>query len=120
MAFSADGGSQLIQAQQATPKTTFSLLNAVTTNQTSPEQDLKAGRRIIQAWIAGTGAVSATVTWYGKVLKSSPAEVVATSTLSGTNTAQSFGELTVEWPIIYCILTAISGTNAAVTAMVSV
>jgi hypothetical protein len=120
MAFSADGASQLIQAQQATPKTTFVLLDGVLTNQTSREQELKAGKRIIQAWVTGTGALTATVTWYGKMLKSSPAEIVATSALSANNADQTYAELTVEWPIIYCISTDLTGTSAKLSATVSV
>jgi hypothetical protein len=70
--------------------------------------------------MTGTGAISATVTWYGKNRANDPAEEIATSSLSGTDATQTFGEIVVEWPIMYCVLTLISGTNAAVTATVSV
>jgi hypothetical protein len=120
MAFSADGATQLIQSPMATPLTTIVLFDRVTTNQTSIKQLLKAGRRLIQADIAGTGAVSATLTWYGQQREDLPEEIVATMSLSGTTTDKIFGELTVQWPIMYCILTAISGTSAKVTTTVSV
>jgi hypothetical protein len=60
------------------------------------------------------------LTWYGQQRIEDPFEVAATMSLSGTTTDKIFGELTVEWPIMYCILTAISGTGAVVTATVSV
>jgi hypothetical protein len=100
--------------------TTYVLLDAVLINTTSAKQVLPKGKRLLQADIAGTGAVSATVTWYGQQRLDGPVEVAAIMSLSGTTTDKYFYEQTVEWPIMYCATTAISGTDAAVSATVSV
>lgn len=100
-------------------KEVFTLLDAVTTNQTSAAVAIPKGPRTIQASIAGTGAVSGTVTWYGtNSNEASGGILLATSTLSGTTTDTTGAEITAEWPYIYCTLAGISGTGAAVTASV--
>jgi len=102
-------------------KDVVTLLSAVTTNQTSTVFPIKMGRRTLQGSIAGTGAVSGTVSWYGNNANTASGGVlIATSTLSGTTTDTSGADMPGEWPYIYCVLASISGTNAAVTATVGV
>ena len=112
-----DNTGQAVAAKKF--KEVFTLLDAVTTNQTSAAVAIPKGPRTIQSSIAGTGAVSATVTWYGSNINAASGGVVIdTHTLSGTTTATEGSEITAEWPYIYCILTSIAGTGAAVTATV--
>jgi len=112
-----DTAGQAVAAKKF--KEVFTLLDAVTTNQTSAAVAIPKGPRTIQSSIAGTGAVSATVTWYGSNSNAASGGVVIdTHTLSGTNSAVEGSEITAEWPYLYCILTSISGTGAAVTTTV--
>jgi hypothetical protein len=102
-------------------KEVATLLDAVTTNQTSQAHAIKRGRRTLQASIAGTGAVSATVTWYGSNANAaSGGELLDTMLLSGTGTDAAGYDAPAEWPYVYCALADISGTGAAVTATVGV
>lgn len=102
-------------------KLVMTALNAATTNQTSASIAVIRGRRTFQASIAGTGAVSATVTWYGSNINAaSGGALLSTMTLSGTTTDQAGADISAEWPFVYCVLSAISGTGAAVTATVGV
>jgi hypothetical protein len=97
----------------------FTLLDAVTTNQTSRAYAIPKCRRTVQASIAGTGAVSGTVTWYGSNSNAASGGIeLATSTLSGTDSDTTGADIPAEWPYMYCVLSAISGTSAAVTASV--
>lgn len=97
------------------------LLNAVTTNQTSEVFSIAAGRRTFQSKITGTGAVAATVTWYGNNVNAIAGGVLlVTDTLSGTTSDQTGSDIPAEWPYVYCILSAISGASASVTTTVSV
>ena len=101
--------------------TKFVLLNAVLTNQTSGIVHLPKGRKWFKCSIAGTGAVSGTVTWYGNDVESTTGGVlIATSTLSGTTIDATGADIPSEPMYVYCVLTGISGTGAAVTASVSV
>ena len=110
-----DANGQAVAAKKF--KEVFTLLDAVTTNQTSAAVAIPKGTRTIQASISGTGAVSATVTWYGSNSNAaSGGALIATSTLSGTTTDATGAEITAEWPYMYCVLSDISGTGAAVTA----
>jgi hypothetical protein len=102
-------------------KEVVTLLDAVTTNQTSQAHALKRGRRTLQASIAGAGAVAATVTWYGSNSNSASGGVLlATMSLSGTNSDTAGADIPAEWPYIYCTLASISGTGAVVTATAGV
>lgn len=103
-------------------KQVFTLLNAVTANGTSSAVAIPKGSRTIQASIAGTGAVSGTVTWYGSNRNANSGGVLlATSTLSGTNEDTTGNTDTIqEYPYMYCVLAGISGTGAAVTADIGV
>lgn len=104
-----------------TTKRLFKLLDAVTINETSVILDVGNGRRTISAKISGTGVVSCTITWYGSHINvASGGILLATSTLSGTTTDTTGADIPAEWPYMYCVLSGISGTNAAVTATVGV
>jgi hypothetical protein len=107
---------------KASAKTVYILLNAVLTNQTSAGQGVPAGRKWFQTSITGTGAVSATVTFYGNTVNSTTNMVALTNPilLSGTTTDQGAIDLPCEPPYIFAKVESISGTNAAVTASVSV
>ena len=95
------------------------LLNAVTSTQTSGACQIAAAPRTIQASVTGTGAVTATVLWYGNNLNAnSGGELFATTELSGTTTDHSGKVEPAEWPYVYADLTVISGTGAAVTATI--
>jgi hypothetical protein len=102
-------------------KLILTVLDNVTANQTSTVQVIPDGPRTIQATIIGIGAVAATIAWYGSnIAANSGGILLATSTLSGTTTDTSGSAITAEWPYMYCTLSGISGTNAAITATVSV
>ena len=102
-------------------KSVSTLLSAVTTNQTSAATSIKSGPRTIQGSIAGTGTISATLSWYGSNINSTSGGVLlATMSLAGTTTDVSGSAIIAEWPYMYVILTLITGTSAAVTATVGV
>ncbi len=107
---------------KAKAKTVYVLLNAVLTNQTSTGQAVPVGRKWLQTSITGTGAVSATVTFFGNTVNSTTNMVALTDPilLSGTTTDQGAIELPCEPPYIFAKVESITGINAAVTASVSV
>jgi len=102
-------------------KKVIKLLDSVTTTQTGEFIRIPAGSRTIQAVVTGTGAVSATVEFYG-----SNNEVVAngillaTATLSGTTTASTGAVITAEYDVMWAKVTAISGTTTNIVATVGV
>jgi hypothetical protein len=97
------------------------LLNAVSSNQTSQAFRAPPSRKWIQASITGTGAITATVTWFGNSIKDNTNGVLlATSTLSGTTTDTTGADMPGEPKYMYCVVSAISGTGAAVTCTVSI
>lgn len=104
-------------------KIIITFLDAVTTNQTGSPKLFPDGTRQFQSKITGTGAVSATVTFYGSNESTDTVGVVLdTHTLSGTSSdkAYSSAPITAQWPYIWAVLTSISGTGATVTATGSV
>lgn len=103
-------------------KSIIPIFAAVTANGTSAIADVSTqSRRTIQATITGTGAVSATVTWFGSNNNTTSGGILlATSTLSGTTTDTSGADIRAEWPYMYCVLASISGTNATVTATIAI
>ena len=113
-------------AEYGSMKTTQILLDSDTANTQSITAHILRGKRTIEAFITGTGAVSATITWYGCNTRRTVGGILfATTSLSDTNAAYSGGGDTsstpiAEWPYVYCVLSAISGTGAAVTATVGV
>lgn len=104
-----------------TTKSVFALLSNAIINQTSAVFPTLDGGRTIQATITGTDTVACTITWFGNNNKlNSGGVLLATSTLSGTNTDNTGANITAEWPYVYCVLAGISGTDAAVTATMGV
>jgi hypothetical protein len=103
-------------------KTVATLLNAVTTNQTSAAQAVGRGRRTLQTSIAGTGSVSATITFYGNNSNANSGGVPLTNAfvISGTTTATDGSDCPGEWPYVYCVVAGITGTSAVVTCSVAV
>ena len=107
-------------------KDVFVLLSAATNNGQSQTLSIPAGKRTIEAFVTGTGAIAASIAWYGcNTNRITGGYNFANTTLSDNNAAYSGGGDTsstpiAEWPYMYCVLTGISGTNAAVTATVGV
>ena len=98
---------------------TYSFLNEATANGNSLTVQIPSGDRTVEAFITGTGTVSATITWYGcNTNRNTNGKLLATTTLSGTTSDGSGGVVTESWPYMYCVLSAISGTGAKVTATV--
>ena len=96
------------------------LFDQQATTATSNPTDFIEGDFVVHAFVAGTGAVTATVLWYGNTDKTNTNGVlIATSTLSGTTSDSTGAEIVCNWPYIYAVLSAISGTSAKVTARVS-
>lgn len=98
-------------------KTVTTVFNAATATATSSVTATTANRKTIQSSIVGTGAVSGTVLWYGNNTNASSGGVlIATHTLSGTTTDTTGSDIPAEWPYIYAVISAISGTGAAITS----
>jgi len=108
----------LIQFKPVAKRKTATLLDAVTTTQTSDAAALGAEKSTYQATVVGTGAVSATV-----VFEFSDDGIGwlegETVTISGTSIATGGGLNDAPWTYIRANLTAISGTGAALTATVT-
>ena len=101
---------------QSQEKQIFTILNAVTTNQQSDTFPLVPKDRTIEAFINGTGAVSATVKVYGANTKRTTNGVLlATINLSGTTSDAAGSILSANWGYVYVVLSGITGTSAAVT-----
>lgn len=103
-------------------KTTITLLNSATTTITSNVGALDNEPCTIQASIAGTGAVSASIDiefsndlvgWMSAGITPNPA-----ITLSGTTEATDGFNVAARWLYVRAKITAISGTGAAVTVTV--
>jgi hypothetical protein len=109
----------MIKTSSVATKNIYLLLDSVTVNMTSDVVvSGYGGRRIVKASIAGTGAVAASVALYGNIDPFSTGVLLATLTLSGTTTDQAGADIPAEWPYMYCVLSGISGTNAAVSVSV--
>ena len=104
-------------------KSVITLLDGVETNQTSPVIPFGSGRKWAQVNIIGTGTVSATVEFYGNNVSSNLNGVLLATTgdtLSGTNSDVAGADIPGEPAYIYCVLSAITGTNAAVTVTIGI
>ena len=92
------------------------LLNAATTVSSGASFPGGSGNSTYQATVRGTGAVSATVL----IEASNDGEnylTLATITLSGTNSSSDGFSSNSAWASVRANLTAISGTNTAVTVI---
>lgn len=76
-------------------------------------------QRSVQASVAGTGAVSATVDIFGANDIRFPIKI-GTITLTGTGTASDALQDSFPWEYYFANVTAISGTGAAVSVVASV
>ncbi len=102
-------------------KKVIKLLDSVTATQTGEFIRIPAGSRTIQAVVTGTGAVSATVEFYGSNNETvANGILLATSTLTGTTTDSTGSIITAEYDVMWAKLTAITGTGAVVNATVAV
>ena len=96
------------------------LLTSVTANVTSKSIPISFGARTIEAIVTGTGTVGATITVYGcNTPRTVNGILLATFTLSGTNSDQAGTPSTAEWPFLYAVLSGISGTGATVDVSVA-
>jgi hypothetical protein len=104
-----------------TDKVVITMLDAATANKTTDAFPIPVGTHTLEAFIAGTGTVSATVNVYGCNTKRTTGGVLlATMTLSGTNTDGTGSVLNSNWGFMYVVLSAIAGTSAAVTVTLGV
>jgi hypothetical protein len=103
-------------------KAIYILLKDATTTQTSQAVSINpSGPQTVQATIAGTGAVSATVEIYGSNTPTfSDALLLATCSLSGTTTDKTGAVIEAQWLYMWGKVTAISGTSATVNVTVGV
>lgn len=100
---------------EAAPMTVVNLLTGATTTVTGPVVAMRgATPRIVMAKVTGTGLVSATVEIYGRV-GDGGSKLLMTFPLSGTTSDNDAGAIEAPWPEIWAVVTAISGTGAAVT-----
>lgn len=91
------------------------LLEGATATVTGPVFAMRgATPRIVTAKVAGTGSVSATVEIYGRV-GGGGSSLLMTLTLLGTTSDNDARAIEAPWPEIWAVVTAISGTGAAVT-----
>ena len=93
------------------------LLSAVTTTVTGSPQSHPGGG-VYQASVTGTGSVSATVVFEVSI-NGVGWLTLATVTLSGTTTATDGFAAVGGWPNVRARVSAISGTDAAVTALMA-
>ena len=102
--------------KQFTDKVVVTLLDAATANVTTDAFPIPVGTNTLEAFINGSGTVSATLNVYGcNTKRNTNGILLATISLSGTATDQAGAILTSNWGYMYASLSAISGTNAAVT-----
>ncbi len=100
-----------------TPVETKVLLDAVLVTGVGRGYPMTAGAKTVQAYVVGTGAVSATVKIQVANI-SGPWEDLATITLSGTTSDSDGFSWAVPWASARANCTAIGGTDAALTVAV--
>lgn len=96
------------------------LMNGVTTDTTADAVKIPSTHfKTFWAQVAGTGAVSVTVTIYGDLQPDEANGVLlATFTLSGTTSAQdAAASITANYPYYYATTASISGTGATVKVL---
>ena len=91
-------------------------LDAVIIVGSSAVHDVGAVKRTMQASIAGTGALTGTVTWYGSNISGQAGYTIATMTLDCNDSKVCAAQDDYEWPFVWAELTDLSGTGATVTA----
>lgn len=102
----------------------ITLFTGVTTNTTTSTVYLAAGNlqvnayRVYQATVSGTGAVTATITYFGSVDGVNySATAFATITLSGTTAVTDNFASTAPWPYVRCVTASVTGTGATVSSI---
>lgn len=97
-------------------------MTGVTSNTTSSTVASAVGPKTFWAEVVGTGAVTATVAFYGARTSSAANGVLlATITLSGTTQAQdAAGASFAPYPYYYIVTTGVTGTGATVQAEIFV
>jgi hypothetical protein len=113
--------SSLNPMSTSNAKIITTLFSAVTTTPATPifASD-STGPMVAHAFMTGAGAVSATVTVYGNTTASTTGAVVlGTLYLSGTGGDTQGLPIMAEWPYIYAIPSAITGSGAVVTTRIS-
>jgi hypothetical protein len=103
----------------------FTLFTGVTSNSTPPERPLDISltaprpNRTYQAKVSGTGAITATITFFGSNVSGEyPATAFGTITLSGTNTVTDNFVSGASWNFVQCTVANVTGTAATVSATV--
>lgn len=97
---------------------TATLLSGVLVTGAGTGVAMTSGPKVAQAYVVGTGAVTATVKFQGS-LGDGYWNDIDSVTLSGTTSASDAKSWVVPWPQVRANVTAISGTGAAVTVYVS-
>lgn len=101
---------------------TVNLMTGVTTNTTSAATTVFSGGKTPYATVTGTGAVTATVSFYGdNDTTATLGEHICTIVLSGTTTDIKYcPQFSNDYPYYYVVTTAVTGTGATVTADMAV
>lgn len=105
----------MANAVELAPLTVVNLLTAVTTTITGKVFTIRGALpRVVSAKVEGSGSVSAMVEIYGRA-GDGGSNLLATFSLSGTGSDNDGAGIEVPWPEMWAVVTAISGTGAAVT-----
>jgi hypothetical protein len=92
----------------------------ITDDTTSDVFAVNDGDKTFATLLTGTGAVSATVTYYGGNFNNvNYGEVLDTHVLSGTDSDHAQSELVItgKWKFVWAIITDLLGTDAAITSV---
>jgi hypothetical protein len=104
-----------------TDKVVITFLDGVTANKTTDAFPIPVGSNTLEAFITGTGSISATVSVYGcNTKRNTNGVLLATILLAGSGSDQAGTVLTSNWGFIYIVLSAITGTGAAVTTTIGI
>jgi hypothetical protein len=102
-------------------KVVITLLNAATADVTTDAFPIPIGTNTLEAFITGSGAVSATVKVYGcNTKRNTNGILLATIALSGTNSDQAGSILNSNWGYVYVVLSSTTGTLAATTVTIGI
>ncbi len=100
---------------------TSTLMTGVTTNTTSATTTVFSGGKTPMASVTGTGAVTATVTFYGDMENTTThGEAICAIVLSGTTKAiGSCQQFSKDYPYYHATTTVVTGTGATVEAIMA-
>lgn len=98
------------------------LMTGVTTNTTSANVAVFSGAKTPMASVTGTGALTATVTFYGDMENTTTnGEPICSIVLAGTTKAVGFcNQFSKDYPYYHSVTTVVTGTGATVEAAVAV